>query len=233
MFNLAILASGEGITGEALFDRASLVIVSNPQAGILQRLKDYNAKSEKKLAWQVLSRGGFRDRQEFGMALFKVLRTHKINFISQNGWTVFTPENIITTFRNKIINSHPGPLDPGHLDFGGKGMNDLVVHAAVIYFKKNVIRDFKTEISLHKVTSEFDKGDLVGFREVEIMDDDTPETLQTRVKEVEIELLKDFWTEVEKSGEIKVIQREKRVILPGEEAILEEAKRVGIEKYPV
>lgn len=230
-FNLAILASGEGSTGEVLFDKANLVIASNPQAGIIDRIKKYNQKNNNRLSWETVSRAAFRDRAEFGQALIRVLKKYHINFISQNGWTVFTSENILNEYKGRIINSHPGPLDLGYPDFGGKGMNDLAVHSAAIYFKKNIKRDFKTEICLHLVTSEFDKGELVGFREVDVSNSDTPQILQQRVKEAERELLKDFWGKVEKEGEIKVIKREKRVIQKGEEEVLKEAKQAAYEKY--
>lgn len=230
-FNLAILASGEGSTGEVLFDKATVVIVSGMGTGIVERVKKYNSEHENRLKWELISRTGYRDRFEFGFALLRVLKRHKINFISQNGWTVFTPENVLNVYQGKIINSHPGPLDPGYLDFGGKGMNDLAVHKAVLLFKKHVNRPFKSEICLHKVTNEFDKGDLVAFKEVEVLDRDSPESLQARVKQAERELLIEFWSKVEKEGKIEPIQREKRVILPGEENILEQAKRVAIAEY--
>lgn len=230
-FRLAILASGEGSTGEVLFDKATLLVVSNSQARVLERINKYNKEHRYRLNFELVSRAAFRDRAEFGQALFKVLKKYQINFISQNGWTVYTPENVLSFYKGRLINSHPGPLDPGYPDFGGKGMNDLVIHGAVIYFAKHTSRDFKTEITLHQVTREFDKGEIVAFREVDILKEDNPESLQQRVKNVERELLRDFWSEVEKTGEIKTIKKDTRVIKPGEEPILEEAKRAAIEKY--
>jgi phosphoribosylglycinamide formyltransferase 1 len=224
-FNLAILASGSGSTGEVLFDKASLVAVSDSQAGIIKRVEEYTQRSNKNLPYVVLDRSKYSSKEEFGEELLKVLKEHQINFISQNGWTVFTPENVLKEFDGRIINAHPGPLDPGYLDFGGKGMNDLAVHSAVIHFFKNVKRPFKTEITLHKVTNEFDKGEIVAFREVEILPDDTPWKLQHRLKEEEKKLLKEFWEEVSKTGEIKAIKRDKRVIMEGEEGLLAEAKK--------
>lgn len=230
-FRLAILASGEGSTGEVLFDKATLVVVSNSQAPVLERIKRYNKEYKHRLNFELVSRAAFRDRAEFGQALFKVLKKYQINFISQNGWTVYTPENVLSFYKGRIINSHPGPLDPGYPDFGGAKMNDLVVHSAVIYFASHISRPFKTEVCLHQVSREFDKGDLVAFREVDILKEDSPECLQQRVKNVERELLRDFWSKVEETGEIKTIQRKERVIHPGEELILEEAKKQAIEKY--
>lgn len=229
-FRLAILASGKGITGEAIFDLASLVIVSNSKAGIIQRIKDFNEKGNN-LKYMVLERSKFKDRFEFGEALLKILEEHNINFISQNGWTVYTPENVLKEFEGRIINAHPGPLDSGYPDFGGKGMNDLAIHKAVIYFINHIERPFKTELTLHMVTSEFDKGELVGIREVEVFKNDTPEILQERVKEEEKKFFHEFWSKVKMDGKIIPIKRENRVILPKEEKILEEAKKKAIQEY--
>lgn len=225
---LAILASGNGSTAEVIFDLASLIIVSDPNAGVLQRLEKYEQSSS--LPHVILDRNNFKTREEFGQALLKVLEEHQIDFISQNGWTVYTPENVVDAFRGRIVNAHPGPLDPGYPDFGGPKMNDLVVHQAVINFTNKVNRLCNTEIDLHLVTEEFDKGELVAIKEVEVNKTDTAEELQQRVKEAEKELLVEFWSKVEKTGEIETIQREERVIKPGEEQLLEEAKEEAIEE---
>jgi phosphoribosylglycinamide formyltransferase-1 len=230
-FKLAILASGEGSTGEVLFDIASLVIVSNSNAGIINRVARFNQDSGKNLLYIVLNRNEFSSKEEFGEELLKVLNEHQINFISQNGWTVFTPENVLKQFEGRIINAHPGPLDSGHLDFGGKGMNDLAVHSAVLNFSRKINRPFKTEITLHKVTNEFDKGEVVAWKEVEILSEDTPTSLQQRLKEEERKLLRKFWEEVSKTGEIKTVKREGRVVHSGEEEVLEEAKKTAIAEY--
>lgn len=218
---LAILASGKGSTAEAIFDKASLVITNNPQAGIIEKAKLAG------LAVEVVEREG-KSLEEFGKELLQVLKKHQIEFISQNGWELLTPGNVIKEYEGKITNNHPAPLDPGYADFGGKGMKGLVVHQAVLNFKKTVDRPFNTEIDIHLITEEFDKGELVAIREVEIMPGDTPETLQARLKEVEKNLIRDFWDEVDKTGKIETFKRERRVILPSEVEILQKAKQEAI-----
>lgn len=228
---LAILASGTGSTSEALFELSSLVIVSDPKAPVIARVKKYNLTGKKNLPCVIIDRNYYKDRKQFGEALIEILKKHRIEFVSQNGWTVYTPEDVVDRYRGKIINAHPGPLDPGFPDFGGPKMNDLAVHQSVINFVSKIKRPFKTEIDLHLVNEQFDRGELVAIKEVEVNKDDTAEILQQRLKEVEKEFLKEFWKMIEKSGEIKVIQRPKRVILKGEEKLLLEAKKEAIEKY--
>lgn len=221
-FKLAIFASGIGSTAEVLFDLASLVITNNPKAGIMERAKNAGVSVE------IVEREG-KSLEEFGEELLWVLKKHQIEFISQNGWELLTPVNVIKEYEGKITNNHPAPLDPGYPDFGGKGMKGLAVHQAVLNFAKAVNRPFNTEIDIHLITEEFDKGELVAMREVEIMPNDTAETLQLRLKEVEKQLIRDFWDEVEETGKIEVIKRDERVIKPGEEKLLEEAKTQALQ----
>lgn len=222
---LAIFGSGIGSTAEAIFDKASLVVTNNPQAGIINKAK------EEGLAVEIVEREG-KNLEQFGEALLQVLKKHQIEFISQNGWELLTPGNVIKEYEGKITNNHPAPLDPGFPDFGGKGMKGLAVHQAVLNFKKAINRPFNTEIDIHLITEEFDKGQLVALREVEIKDSDTAESLQQRLKEVEKQLMRDFWDEVEEVGKIEIIKRSERVIKPDEKEILEKAKQEAIAQYP-
>lgn len=221
---LAIFASGIGSTAEAIFNLASLVITNNPDAGIIDKAKQAG------LPVEIVEREG-KSLEEFGKELLKVLKQYDIEFISQNGWELLTPANVIKEFEGRITNNHPAPLDPGYPDFGGKGMKGLTVHQAVLNFAKAVNRPFNSEIDIHLVTEEFDKGELVAKSEVEIKPEDTPETLQIRLKVVEKQLMKDFWEKVEDTGKIEVLKREKRVILPNEEKILDNAKNEAIKTY--
>lgn len=218
---LAIFASGIGSTAEAILNMASLVVTNNPGAGIIERAKNAGVPVE------VVVRED-KSLEEFGEGLLRVLKKHEIKFISQNGWELLTPSNVVTEFEGRITNNHPAPLDPGFPDFGGKGMKGLAVHKAVLNFAGAVNRPFKTEIDIHLVTEEFDKGELAALSEVEIMPGDTAQSLQTRVKEMEKLLMKDFWSKVEETGGIEPIKRRQRVILPGEDKILEEAKMEAI-----
>lgn len=130
-----------------------------------------------------------------------------------------------------MVNQHPGPLDSGRPDFGGQGMYGLRVHAARLYFVQMVNRDYWTEATAQRVASEYDKGAVLLAERVPILKNDTPETLQQRVlpveHQVQIRTLKAF-----SEGNIPLFVREQPLIFPGEEKILEEAKKLAIEKYP-
>lgn len=221
---LAILASGSGTTAEVLFPKASVVITNNPDAGVINRATDAG------LTVEIVEKKDL-SLEEYGQKLIEVLGKYQFDFISQNGWDMITPANVCLKFEGKITNNHPAPLDPGHPDFGGKGMKGLAVHQAVLNFFKQVARPFNSEVCIHLVNSELDKGELLAYELVEIMKNDSPKSLQARVKEVEKKLIAEFWEGVEKGGALVPIQRKSRLIKREELGILDEAKSKAIEDY--
>lgn len=79
----------------------------------------------------------------------------------------------------KILNVHPSLLPK----FGGKGMYGHHVHEAVLTAKEKV-----TGCTVHLVDSEYDRGKILGQREVEIEEGDGVEELTVKVKAAEREL---------------------------------------------
>ncbi|MDO8638814.1 MAG: formyltransferase family protein [Candidatus Daviesbacteria bacterium] len=237
---LGIFASGSGTTGEVIFDKAVVVLTNNPEAGVIDLAKKHNVACEvlpPRSEFRIYNPDGGVNKElsseNYGNYIIKLLEKYQITHGSLNGFDTLMPENVTEKFL--MVNSHPGPLDPGFLDFGGVGMHGLAVHQAVLEFSKMIKNPFpfKTAVCLHLVNKEFDKGKLVSYKEVEVKEDDSAESLQTRVKEAEKIQNKEFWNRVEQNGgKLVVISRYERVIFPGEEKFLEEAKIRAIAMYP-
>ncbi len=228
---LAILASGAGTTGEPIFDKAVVIVTNNPDAGVIEKAQGCG------IPVQVMPRKSYQvdgkySPEKYGEALIEVFQKYGVDFISQNGWAILTPRKVIDAYRDRIANVHPAPLDPGHPGFGGKGMHGLAVHSAVLNFARAIKRPFETEVTIHEVWEEYDRGPLLAYTAVEIKPNDTPESLQERVKEAEKRQNIDFWNQVADTGKLVEIQRPSRLIFPGEERILEKAKAEAILAYP-
>ena len=86
------------------------------------------------------------------------------------------PENIIRLFNNKILNIHPSLLPK----YGGQGFYGMKVHEAVIDSK-----DKLSGATVHFVNEHYDKGGIVLQQSVDILKDDTPETLAKKVLKIE------------------------------------------------
>lgn len=100
------------------------------------------------------------------------------DFISLSGWL-----KLVTGLDpKKTFNIHPGPLPR----FGGFGMYGRHVHEAVMgAYKRGEVTH--SAVSMHFVTEEYDEGPLFFSMHVEILPDDTAETLAVRVNQTERE----------------------------------------------
>lgn len=98
------------------------------------------------------------------------------DFIALSGWL----KKVTGLPADRTINIHPGPLPR----FGGPGMYGHHVHEAVIKeFRRGGVS--YSEICMHFVTEKYDDGPVFFRQRVEILTDDTPETLFARVNGVE------------------------------------------------
>jgi phosphoribosylglycinamide formyltransferase 1 len=171
--NLALFISGGGSTAQAVIRSCQngllqglihpvLVISSNPNAGGIQKAKSLGIPVE------IVQKEKYQDHVAFGVRLLSLLSQYNVDFISQNGWMPLTPKNVIEKYDKKIINQHPGPLDPGRLDFGGKGMYGArVTSARIIYAMLAQEEHPYTEATTHFVTEEFDNGDIIRVKQLE------------------------------------------------------------------
>ena len=181
-FNICVLASGGGTDLQAIIDacedgdidgHVSLVIANNPGAYALERGKKHGAES-------ILINHRGMSREEHEKLVAEEIDKHHIDLIVLAGYIrMFTPY-FVNKYEWKIINIHPALLP----DFGGPGFHGLKVHKAVLESGKK-----KSGCSVHFVNEEVDGGPVIGQLEVQILDGDTPESLQSRVLSKEHVLL--------------------------------------------
>lgn len=162
----ALLISGSGTTAEVIIKASQagrfkkilpvVVIASRPDAAGIEKAKKLGIETV------VINPADFSSTKLFGEALLKNLLDRHIKFVSQNGWLPLTPVNVVESFRNTIINQHPGPLDPGRpMDFGGKGMYGARVTCARLAYLWTTGDEPFTEATTHFVTEEFDRGEII------------------------------------------------------------------------
>lgn len=235
---LALLISKGGSTAQAII-RASksgqlavkpicVITSTNRAMGIQLALQEGMAPGNV----LVLKPEEYASPEAFGEAILEACRVRGVNLIGQYGWMPKTPANVIAAFPDRMINQHPGPLDPGRLDFGGKGMFGRRVHAARLWFVRKTGRDFWTEATTQLVAEQFDKGALLKTQRLEILPNDDPDSLQGRLlpveHEVQIATLQDFAT-----GQVRELpSREHPLVLPEEIPILKEAKEIARTLFP-
>jgi len=178
MKNIAVLVSGGGTNLQALIDaeiNISLVISSKADAYALVRAENNNIKTA------VVEWAAYKpQREKFSAEILRLLKEHEIELVVYAGFMVILDDCVVRAFPNKMLNVHPSLLPA----FGGVGFYGLKVHEAAL------ARGVKlTGATVHFVNEICDGGEIVMQRAVEVLDGDTPETLQKRVMEVEREIL--------------------------------------------
>ena len=174
---IAVLASGGGSNLQAIIDylraqgnerAADVVLVASdrPDAGALER-----ARREGIEAAQVRS-----SRAPDGCDLFELLQKHRADFVALAGYLRLLPRHIVAEYPSRILNVHPALLP----DFGGAGMYGDRVHRAVLASGAAV-----SGATVHYVDDEYDHGDILAQWPVPVLDDDTVQSLATRVLKVE------------------------------------------------
>ena len=85
-------------------------------------------------------------------------------------------KNLVTTFNNKIVNSHPALLPK----FGGKGMYGTNVHKAVIEANEK-----ESGCTIHFVNENYDEGKFILQNKIVLDENETVESLENRIKDLE------------------------------------------------
>ena len=117
-----------------------------------------------------------------------------ISWVILAGYLKQIPPSFISLFPNRIINIHPSLLPK----FGGKGMYGINVHRAVLAAKES-----KSGITIHYVNEEFDKGEIIAQYNLDLEEDETLETLETKIHELELHCFPMVLEEVFKKAQSK------------------------------
>ncbi len=176
---IAVLISGGGTTLKNLIDCRSrneldvsfrLVIGSRQDAGGLSYAR------QEGIPIRIVTKSKMLTAEEHSQSIFEPIRASGAKLVVMGGFLqhVLIP----TDFESRVINIHPSLIP----SFCGRGMYGLRVHQAVLEFGAKV-----TGCTVHYVDNQYDHGPILLQRCCEVLDGDTPESLQQRVFRVECE----------------------------------------------
>ena len=175
---VAVLVSGGGTNLQAILDAAHsgmirsaevvLVVSSQPGVYALERAKRAGVPSA------VLRKQELGGQAGFETALLELLRAYRVDLIVLAGFLSILSNDFTSQYDHRILNVHPSLIP----SFCGKGFYGLKVHEAVLSRGVKV-----TGATVHFVNEIPDGGEILAQKAVEILPDDTPETLQRRVME--------------------------------------------------
>ena len=175
---IAVLVSGGGTNLQALIDAQTrdeihngeivAVISSNPNAYALERAKTAHISS------YVVSRKDYPSSQAMTIALVELLQELEIDLVVMAGFMVILTPEMMQTYPNAILNVHPALIP----SFAGEGCYGIHVHEKALEYGVKL-----SGATIHFVSEECDAGPIVFQKAVEVLPDDTPETLQKRIME--------------------------------------------------
>ncbi len=147
-----------------------LIISNNSDAKVLQKADDKNIPNF------VINAKKYPD-ENLDEKITDLMLEFKVDHIFLSGYMKKLEKNLVTTFKDKIINVHPALLPS---IYGGKGMYGSFVHEAVI---KN--GEKKSGVTIHYVNEKYDDGEIILKKELDIAKNETAQSLENRVKALE------------------------------------------------
>ncbi len=172
MKKIIVMGSGYGSNFQAIYDYLknkpvgiTALISDNPNAYILERARNCNVKT-------ILINYKEFSKDAYNQKLFKTLiELEPFDLIVLAGYLRILPDFIVRRYYKKIVNIHPSLLP------AFKGLN--AIERAYKYGVKI------TGITIHWVSEEVDAGEIIEQVCVRIEDNDTIESLEKKIHEIE------------------------------------------------
>lgn len=178
MVKIGVLVSGGGTNLQALLDarkrgeipdgEISLVIASRKKAYALERARMAGVPA------LALPRRDYEKTADYDAALLTALQEAGVELVVLAGFLCVLGEKMLRGYEGRIVNVHPS-LIPA---FCGDGFYGLHVHEAALRRGVKV-----TGATVHLVNEVTDGGPILLQKAVEVLEGDTPESLQKRVME--------------------------------------------------
>ena len=189
---LVILLSGSGTIFEAIvkaieekrLDASIIAVISdNPNAYGLIRAHEHH------LTTTVINPKQYADKNDFQTALKEYLITLNPDLIVLSGFMRILSTDIVRAFPRRIINIHPALLPK----YPGLHTHERVLQAG----------DQEHGTTVHFVDEGLDTGPIIAQKKLRVLPDDTPASLQQRVKALEQELYPEVLQQLSIGGSYK------------------------------
>ena len=182
---IAVFVSGGGTNLQAIIDNTKdgilkdieivLVLSSSKDAYALERAANNGIPSV------VVSRKDFDTIEDWDSAVVDAVEKSGAELIVLAGYLSLLGPKIVSKYSNRIINIHPALIP----SFCGAGMYGIRPHKAALAKGVKV-----SGATVHFVNENYDEGPILLQKAVDVLPDDTPESLQKRImQECEWKLL--------------------------------------------
>lgn len=166
MKKIVILISGRGSNMQALLEadlscHIAAVISNRAEAQGLEIARQHG------IATAVVAHRDYADRASFDAALAQVIDSHQADIIVLAGFMRILTEQFVNKYRGRLINIHPSLLPA----YAGVNTHERALHDGVKIHGCTV----------HFVTPDLDHGPIIIQAAVQVLSNDTPQTLAQRV----------------------------------------------------
>lgn len=174
---IGVLISGSGSNLQAIIDRIDqgtldveivLVISSRPDAFGLTRAEKAGIPT------LALNREVYQDAPAANKRIVDALKEAGAEYVIMAGYMRKLTNEVLDAYPDKVVNLHPALLPSFK---GAHAIEDAFTFGVKV-----------TGITVHFANEDYDKGPIIAQRAVEIREDDTLESLETRIHEAEHEL---------------------------------------------
>lgn len=174
-FGILLSGKGRGSNMQALIEatrdgrlpgEVALVVSTSPGAPALERAAALGAPTK------LIPAGDYPDPEALDAAIAEAFIAAGAQVICLAGYMRLLSPAVLRRFPHRILNIHPSLLPA----FGGKGFYGRHVHEAVLESGAKY-----TGVTVQFVDEQYDEGPIILQRIVPVQDDDTVDTLATRV----------------------------------------------------
>jgi phosphoribosylglycinamide formyltransferase 1 len=173
-----VLISGSGTNLQAIIDACESgaldaevgVVISNREvARGLDRARDHHIPA----VW--LDRNRFDSPRAYNAALRDELSKYRVDWVVMAGYMRLLGREVLDFYRNRVVNLHPAllPSFPG-----ADGIGDALAYGVKV-----------TGVTVHIASEVFDEGPILAQEAVTVAEDDTRESLEAKIHEVEHRIL--------------------------------------------
>ncbi len=196
---LGVLISGSGTNLQAIIDASRdgsldadvAVVISNHEAAYgLERAR----KAHIPAVW--IDRTAYTQFADYNHVIRTTLEEHEVDLVVMAGYMRLLGKEVLSAFPNRVVNIHPALLPSFAGPAGIRDAFDYGVKA--------------TGVTVHFANETFDEGPIIAQEVVRIEEDDTVESLEGKIHEVEHRLYPET-LQLLVSGRVRLDGRKARI----------------------
>ena len=170
---LIILCSGNGSNLQAIIDAIKAKKVNGKIEAVITNKDCFAQKRAKahKIPYHTLYSKNYKERKDFDIRLQNTIDQYQPDLVILAGFMRILTANFVNHYQDKLINIHPALL-PKY-----KGLH---THQRALAAKDNWHGS-----SVHNVTEDVDDGAVIAQSHIKILEKDTAELLDKKVKKIE------------------------------------------------